>query len=63
MAVNFYHAYRLSTAQRLYNLWAWIAGMEAVDKIADSQVEPNAFGEVSKPVTPTVVKSVEIAEG
>ncbi|MEK7623639.1 MAG: peptidylprolyl isomerase [Patescibacteria group bacterium] len=39
------------------------AGMEAVDKIADSQVEPNAFGEVSKPVTPTVVKSVEIAEG
>lgn len=37
-------------------------GMEVVDKIATSAVQPNTFGENSKPVTPVKVNSVEIIE-
>lgn len=39
-----------------------ISGMEVVDKIAEAPVAANAFGEASKPVSPAVVKSVEIKE-
>ncbi len=37
-------------------------GIETVDSIATSEVRSNPFGESSKPVTPTVVKSIEIVE-
>lgn len=36
------------------------AGMDVVDKIAESQVTMSASGERSKPITPTVVNTVEI---
>lgn len=38
------------------------SGIDAVDKIAGAPVISNAFGEVSKPVNPVVIKSVEIIE-
>ncbi len=38
------------------------SGMDAVDKIAESQVKPGMFGEASTPVNPTVIMSVEIKE-
>jgi cyclophilin family peptidyl-prolyl cis-trans isomerase len=39
-----------------------VNGMEVIDKIAEMQVEKNSFGEISKPVNPVIVKSVEITE-
>lgn len=39
-----------------------INGIEVVDKIAQAPVEPGPNGEMSKPVTPVTVKSVEIVE-
>ncbi len=38
------------------------AGMEVVDAIATAEVEPNEFGENSKPLKPVTVTSVEIRE-
>jgi len=37
-----------------------VSGMEVVDKIAGAPVEKSNSGELSKPVSPVVVKSVEI---
>jgi len=37
-------------------------GMETVDKIAESEVGQNSAGELSKPVVPTTLESVEIIE-
>ncbi len=39
-----------------------VSGMETVDKIAESKVESGGFGENSKPVVPTIIKSIEISE-
>ena len=39
-----------------------IKGIDVVDKIANSSVEKSSSGENSKPVTPTIVSSVEILE-
>ncbi len=39
-----------------------VEGLDVVDKIAESTVKQSASGENSQPVTPTVVKSVEIIE-
>lgn len=39
-----------------------ISGIEAVDKIAEALVAENAFGELSKPVSPAAIKSVDISE-
>ena len=39
-----------------------VEGMEVVDRIADSEVKANVFGEVSTPVNPVKVESVEITE-
>lgn len=39
-----------------------VSGMEAVDKIAGAAVTVSASGEKSKPVNPTVVKTIEIKE-
>lgn len=39
-----------------------VKGIEVVDKIAESKVVSNDFGEVSRPVFPTGVESVEIIE-
>ncbi|PIS14844.1 peptidylprolyl isomerase [Candidatus Shapirobacteria bacterium CG09_land_8_20_14_0_10_39_12] len=39
-----------------------ISGIEAVDKIAEAPVSPNTSGEMSKPVTPVKIESVEIIE-
>ncbi|MDP3998576.1 MAG: peptidylprolyl isomerase [bacterium] len=39
-----------------------VEGIDTVDKIAESPVQPSSSGENSKPVEPTVVKSVEITE-
>lgn len=36
-----------------------ISGMEVVDKIAEAPVEMSAGGELSKPINPVIVKSVE----
>jgi cyclophilin family peptidyl-prolyl cis-trans isomerase len=38
------------------------AGMDVVDKISNAPVEDNGKGEVSKPVTPVVINSVQIIE-
>jgi cyclophilin family peptidyl-prolyl cis-trans isomerase len=38
------------------------SGLEVVDEIANLEVEPNAGGEMSKPVSPATVNSVEIIE-
>jgi peptidylprolyl isomerase len=38
------------------------AGMDVVDKIAEAPVEKNYSGEMSKPVKPVTIKSVEITE-
>jgi len=37
-----------------------IDGMDVVDKIATAKVQPNSMGEMSKPVTPVKITSVEI---
>lgn len=37
-----------------------VAGMEVVDKIADTAVEDNGKGEVSRPVEPRVIQRVDI---
>lgn len=39
-----------------------MSGIDVVDKIANAPVEPSAMGEMSKPVTPVKVKSVDIIE-
>ncbi|MCL5017164.1 MAG: peptidylprolyl isomerase [Patescibacteria group bacterium] len=39
-----------------------ISGMDVVDKIANAKVVYNSSGELSKPVSPVVVSSVEISE-
>ena len=39
-----------------------IEGLDVVDEIANSNVESNAGGEMSKPTTPTTVTTVEIIE-
>ncbi len=39
-----------------------VSGMDTVDKIAESKVESGGFGENSKPVVPTVIKSIDISE-
>lgn len=39
-----------------------VKGIEAVDKIAESEVSTNAFGEASTPINPVKVESVEIIE-
>jgi len=39
-----------------------ISGIEVVDKIAEAPVAENAYGELSKPVSPAAIKSVDIAE-
>lgn len=39
-----------------------ISGMDVVDKIANTLVVDNGMGEKSKPVTPVVVKTVQIVE-
>jgi len=39
-----------------------MSGMDVVDKIANAPVEDNGKGEVSKPVTPVVINSVQIIE-
>jgi len=39
-----------------------IAGIEVVDKIASSPMEANSTGEVSKPIKPVKIESVEILE-
>lgn len=39
-----------------------IEGLDAVDKIAEAQVENSASGELSKPISPTLIQSVEIIE-
>jgi cyclophilin family peptidyl-prolyl cis-trans isomerase len=39
-----------------------VEGIETVDKIAEAPVEPNAFGENSKPINPVTVNSVTILE-
>lgn len=36
-----------------------ISGMEVVDKIAEAPIEMSAGGELSKPINPVIVKSVE----
>lgn len=38
------------------------AGIEVVDKIAESEVTANSQGEPSKPVTPTVISKIDILE-
>jgi len=37
-------------------------GIDVIDKIASAQVSYNSFGELSKPVKPVVINSVEIIE-
>lgn len=39
-----------------------VAGLDVLDKIAESPVEANAMGENSKPVSPVKIESVEIIE-
>lgn len=39
-----------------------VEGMEVVDKIAESAVTSNDFQEMSKPINPVSIKSVEIIE-
>lgn len=39
-----------------------LEGMDVVDKIAESEVSDNGMGEKSKPVNPTVINSIDIAE-
>lgn len=39
-----------------------VAGMDAVDKIAEAPVTANSSGEQSKPITPVKITSVEIVE-
>lgn len=39
-----------------------VEGLDVIDKIAESQVEDNGSGEISKPVTPIKVLSVGIVE-
>ncbi len=39
-----------------------VSGLDVVDKIANAEVVPSASGELSKPKTPVVVKSVDILE-
>ena len=49
--------------QKLYVIFGKVTkGMEVVDAIATSPVKPSFSGEMSSPVTPTVVKSVDILE-
>jgi len=38
------------------------AGMDVVDKIANAPVEDNGKGEISKPVNPVIINSVQIIE-
>jgi peptidylprolyl isomerase len=38
-------------------------GMETVDAIANTPVQPNALGELSSPVSPITIESIEITEG
>lgn len=38
-------------------------GMETVDAIANTPVQPNALGELSSPVSPLTIESIEITEG
>ncbi|MFZ2663976.1 MAG: peptidylprolyl isomerase [Patescibacteria group bacterium] len=40
-----------------------INGMDVVDKIANVPVEGNKSGEISKPINPMIIESVEIIEG
>jgi cyclophilin family peptidyl-prolyl cis-trans isomerase len=37
-------------------------GIEAVDKIAEAEVTSSASGEMSKPLTPVKIKSIDIIE-
>jgi hypothetical protein len=37
--------------------------METVDAIANTPVQPNALGELSSPVSPITIESIEITEG
>jgi len=39
-----------------------VSGMEVVDAIATDKVVPNAYGENSKPVNPTMILSAEVKE-
>lgn len=39
-----------------------ISGMETVDKIATAQVKSGGFGELSTPVDPVSIKSIEVTE-
>jgi len=39
-----------------------ISGMDIVDKIAEAPVIKNNYGELSKPINPIVINSVEIQE-
>ena len=39
-----------------------VSGMDVVDKIANAPVTYNSSGEMSKPITPVTVNSVEITE-
>ncbi len=39
-----------------------VSGMDTIDKIAESKVESGGFGENSKPIVPTVIRSIEISE-
>lgn len=39
-----------------------VSGIDAVEKIGTSQVEPSSSGEMSKPVSPVVVKSINVQE-
>lgn len=39
-----------------------ISGLEVVDKIATSTVKAGTMGEISTPITPTIINSIEIIE-
>ena len=39
-----------------------ISGIDIVDKIAKAEVVPSDSGEVSKPINPVVINSIEISE-
>jgi len=39
-----------------------VSGMETVDKIAQAQVKSGGFGEISSPVNPVSIKSIEVTE-
>lgn len=49
--------------QKNYVIFGMVSsGIEVVDKIANSPVEANVTGELSKPITPVKVESIEIIE-